>query len=119
MADPSLNYVMTEVVHCKSKKEVGVAQAAATCALRYLNEVMALTSAPVVVVVGRKAHDCLNDALDLELPEPKYITARELGGRLRHLVFIWHPAAFKGPKDLAGLYGAAGLQRLQGLLEMP
>ncbi len=82
-ADPSVNYVMTEVVHCKSKNEIGVSQAAETCAKRYLNDILALTDAPIVVVVGKKSHDCLNNALGLGLPEPPYITSRELGGMVQ------------------------------------
>lgn len=45
-ADPSRNYVMTEVVHCKSKGETGVAAAAATCAGRYLDDILSLTARP-------------------------------------------------------------------------
>ena len=111
-----MNYVMTEVVHCKSKKEVGVSQAAATCANRYLSDFLALTNAPIVAVVGKKSHDCLNNALGLALPGPPYITSRELGGMSRHLVFLWHPAGFKGPKTIAGLYGDDELERLRNLL---
>ena len=115
-ADPSVNYVMTEVVHCKSKNEIGVLQAAGTCAKRYLNDILALTSAPIVVVVGKKSHDCLNSALSLALPEPPYITSEEIGGMTRHLVFLWHPSGRKGPKAIAGLYGDEGLERLRNLL---
>jgi hypothetical protein len=114
-ADPSVNYVMTEVVHCKSKNEVGVSQAAGTCAKRYLNDMLALTNAPIVAVVGKQSHDCLNDALGLGLPEPPYITQKELGGLVRHLVFVWHPAGFRGPKTITGLYGEKELQRLRKL----
>lgn len=117
-ADPSVNYVMTEVVHCKSKNEVGVSQAAATCAKRYLNDISSLTDAPLFAVVGRKSHDCLNNALGLGLPEPPYITSTELGGRLRHLVFIWHPAGRKGPKTFGGLHGK-DLDRLRNLVQNP
>ena len=116
-ADPSVNYVMTEVVHCKSKNEAGVSQAAETCAKRYLNDILALTSAPIVVVVSKKSHDCLNKALGLGLPEPPYITSKELGGMVRHLVFIWHPAGRKGPKTIAGLHGDDELERLRNLLQ--
>jgi hypothetical protein len=116
IADPSVNYVMTEVVHCKSKNEVGVSQAAETCAKRYLNDILAVTNAPIVAVVGKKSHDCLNHALGLGLPEPPYITSRELGGMARHLVFIWHPAGYKGPKTIAGLHGDEKLERLRNLL---
>jgi hypothetical protein len=58
-ADPSLNYVMTEVVHCKSKGEYGVASASPTCADRYLDAIFSLTAAPIGVVAGRRAHAML------------------------------------------------------------
>ncbi len=117
IADPSVNYVMTEVVHCKSKNEAGVSKAGGTCAKRYLNDILALTNAPIVAVVGKKSHDCLNDALGLGLPEPPYITSRDLGGMVRHLVFIWHPAGYKGPKTIAGLHGDDELQCLRNRLQ--
>ena len=62
-ADPSRNYVMTEVVHCKSKGETGVAAATATCARRYLKNILSLTAAPIVVVVGKQAHSRLREHL--------------------------------------------------------
>lgn len=116
-ADPSRNYVMTEVVHCKSKGETGVAMAAETCARRYLNDILSLTAAPIVVVVGKQAHLGLHEHLP-HLPEPPYICPAQLGGLPRKLVFIWHPAAFQGPKTISGLYGsesAAWLKELAAL----
>lgn len=50
-----------------------------------------------------------------DLPEPPYGQTRELGGRLRELVFIWHPASRKTVKTIAGLYGAECLDRLKAL----
>jgi hypothetical protein len=50
-ADPSRNYVMTEVVHCKSARETGVARAAATCARRYLDDILSLTACAVPKLV--------------------------------------------------------------------
>jgi hypothetical protein len=35
---PGLDYALTEVVRCKSREEVGVAEAAAVCSNRYLRE---------------------------------------------------------------------------------
>jgi hypothetical protein len=113
-ADPSRNYVMTEVVHCKSKGETGVAAAAATCARRYLEDILSLTAAPIVVVVGKQAHSRLREHLP-QLPEPPYIRTAELGGRPRELVFIWHPAAFRGPKTIGGLHGPGSVTRLKEL----
>jgi hypothetical protein len=101
-ADPNADYVLTEVVHCKSKGEKGVAKASATCATRYLDRILELTPATVMVVVGSKAHLPLKHRLNL--PQPPYNVQRVVGGRQRHVVFLWHPAAFKGPKTFSGLY---------------
>lgn len=114
-ADPARNYVMTEVVHCKSVMGEGVAAAAATCAGLYLDAVFRLAAAPVVVVVGMQAHVLLKSRF-AALPDPPYIHREDLGGKERALVFLWPPAAFiKGPKTLAGLYGPQCLERLRAL----
>jgi hypothetical protein len=101
-ADPNADYVLTEVVHCKSKGEEGVAKASPTCAERYLDRIMKLTPATVLVVVGSKADERLRDRLNL--PQPPYNVRRVVGGRQRRVVFLWHPAGFKGPKTFSGLY---------------
>ena len=69
------------------------------------------------MIVGKKCHDCLNEALSARIAKPPYITSRELGGTVRRLVFMWHPAGFKGPKTIAGLHGDSELGRLQALLQ--
>lgn len=114
-ADPARNYVMTEVVHCKSAMGKGVAAAAATCAGLYLDAVFRLTAAPVVVVVGLQAHVLLKSRFPA-LPDPPYIHQEDLGERQREIVFLWPPAAFiKGSKTLAGIYGPQHLERLRAL----
>jgi hypothetical protein len=117
-ADPSRNYAMTEVVHCKSSGETGVAAAAQTCAERYLDKILSLTAAQVVVIVGKQAHAMLKLQFP-ELREPPYVYTKELGGRPRELVFIWHPASRKKGKTIAGLHGAECLDRLRTLAAQP
>ncbi len=60
---------LTEVVHCKSKKEtdrdnkpVGLQQAAIKCASNYLNQILKLSPAVVVVASGAFARDTLKSA---------------------------------------------------------
>ena len=114
-ADPARNYVMTEVVHCKSTMGEGVAAAAATCAGLDLDAIFRLTVAPVVVVVGMQAHVLLKSRFPA-LPDPPYIHRENLGGKERQIVFLWPPAAFiKGPKTLVGIYGPHHLERLHAL----
>jgi hypothetical protein len=98
-ADPSRNYVMPEVVHCKSRHEIGVAAAARTCAQRYLDDIVRLSAAPLIAVVGKAADATLTAWLSW-LPEPPYITSAELGGRPRTLVYVSHPSSWGEPKTI-------------------
>lgn len=109
---------MTEVVHRKSGGEAGVASAARTCAGRYLDKILSLTAAPVVVVVGKQAHAMLKP-WSPGLCDPPYLRTMELGGRPRELVFIWHPASRRNGKTIAGLHGAENLDRLRALAAQP
>ena len=59
-ARPGEDFALSEVVHCKSKKEEGVASALSTCSGRYLNELLSCSGALVIVLVGKKALACWN-----------------------------------------------------------
>ena len=58
-ATPVDDYVMTEVVHCKSKGDVGVKAAAGNCADRHLDHILALSPAPLLVILGKRAGELL------------------------------------------------------------
>jgi hypothetical protein len=109
-AVPGRDYALTEVVHCKSEGETGVAEAAAECAEMHLRRVLALSPAPVVIVVGRVAREAF---LGARAPSPPGVVERELGGRGRLLVYIPHPAAWGGPRRLAARLSADDLRRLR------
>jgi len=57
LAMPGRDYALTEVVHCGSQSEIGVWPAAGECVRRYLERVLQLSPAVVVVVVGAVARD--------------------------------------------------------------
>lgn len=52
---PGIDYALTEIVHCKSRSEFGVAEAQAECSRRYLWRVIELSGASVIVVLGKRA----------------------------------------------------------------
>ena len=57
-ADPSKNYALTEVVHCKSTGEHGVASAAPVCSQTWLTRIMSIAeNASVVILCGSKVLD--------------------------------------------------------------
>lgn len=49
------DYVMTEVVHCKSKGEQGVPEAVSACTLRWLSQILELCPARILIVSGGPA----------------------------------------------------------------
>jgi hypothetical protein len=101
-AQPHRDYAMTEVVHCKSKDEIGVAKAAATCGERYLDRILSLSPAGVVVVVGAAAHGYLAERW--QLPIPPSAVWRRVGEKDRLVVHLPAPSAFVKAKTFAGIY---------------
>jgi hypothetical protein len=92
---PGVDYALTEVVHCKSHREIGVKAARDFCSSRYLPPILdTAASAAVVAVVGAQALPGVNAALGLSLStRDRYAHAG--GGTLdRHVVFFDHPAGF-------------------------
>jgi hypothetical protein len=101
------------VVRCKSRHEIGVAQAVRFCAGLWLDRTLEASGARVIFVVGAKAHVATAKALDLgRRPALGTALAQELpgGGRLL-LAFGAHPATF-GPQTIANTFDEAAKARL-------
>jgi hypothetical protein len=92
-ADPGVDYVMTEVVHCKSRREEGVDSALSLCVDRWLERVLAVSPAPAVVVLGQKAEEAIAAHLGVQLPLWQVVEAT-LGGRRRLVLNVRHPNYF-------------------------
>jgi 8-oxo-dGTP diphosphatase len=124
-ANPVDDYVMTEVVHCKSKDQKWVKEAASNCADRHLDHILALSPAPLIVILGKMARELLVPRWDLG---PEFGTAatagknewanlqvRNVGGRDRVIAFLWHPSGMTAPKTFAKAYPTQ-LSQLQELV---
>lgn len=124
-ATPAADYAMTEVVHCKSKAETGVAKAALTCADRHLDSILALSPAGLVVVLGQRSRALLAGLWPLHPAfgqqkgdawrERDNIALVDVGGRQRLVVYLWHPTGATAPKTFAGAY-PLHLERLRALV---
>jgi uracil-DNA glycosylase len=91
-ASPGRDYALTEVVHCPSKKERGVRKAALTCGVLYLERVVALSPARVVVVLGDEARNAVRRVF--AYPEPGRVSdPLVVARRKRRFVFLAHPSA--------------------------
>ncbi len=112
-AVPGTDYAISEVVHCKSRGEEGVLEAAQTCYSTHMASVFSVAAAPVVVALGKIAREQLLGA-GAEIPSsPREM---ELGGRVRSVVFLPHPNARGDEKSLAAHYSAADLDKLRALV---
>ena len=124
-ANPANDYVMTEVVHCKSRGSKGVNEAAANCVDTHLDSILALSPAPLVVILGKAARDHIVPLWSLGSQfgtretagkdEWANLVMRNVGGRDRVVAFLWHPSGMTAPKTFVKAYPTQ-LSRLQGLV---
>ena len=110
-AIPGEDYAITEIVHCKSRKEIGVSQAADECFSRHFEKVMSVAAARIIVALGAFAWKRFLNGAGTPPSSP---IEREYGGRLRSIIFLPHPSSFVGPKSIKGRYPES-LAALQGL----
>lgn len=92
-AVPGADYALTEVVHCKSRNEIGVREARSTCAERYLPRIIdAATKAKLFVVFGVHAAQSVAEVLDIKLDATQRVARLERGGVQQTVVYLDHPA---------------------------
>ena len=111
--------VMTEIVHCKSNGEEGVAEAAPLCASKHMDRILAASPAGLVIVVGSKAAQTLKIAYpDVFRDRPLFGKYTEpgmpyqeqnlfkmvLGGRNRLICFLKHPSSHGAKPSVALSY---------------
>lgn len=89
---PGRDYALTEIVHCKSLAEIGVANAADECAGRYPLSVIEASAAVVIVTLGKFAETYLRRLLTFEgnMSSPVFVAGRE-----RVVAVLPHPNARK------------------------
>jgi hypothetical protein len=92
------DYALTEVTHCKSKGEAGARSSSRVCAQLYLERVLTLSPARLVVVFGRIARNAVRQVFDY--PDPGRVSRPlRIAGRTRRLVFLTHPSAKRVPPE--------------------
>jgi hypothetical protein len=120
--EPGTDYALTEVVHCKSLREIGVREAVNECTNRYLGPVLALSPARVVVVLGVVAGSAVrrwlveNDRQSESSMQKCVEGPPTPSGLSRMFVFAPHPNAFK-PKRLVNVLRADELALLREVLK--
>jgi hypothetical protein len=100
------DFALTEVVHCKSRNEIGVKEAASECVTRHFDAIVRLSPARVVVVLGKVARQWF-DRTQVAIP-----SELDWHGRRRWLVPLPHPNA-RESRTFAATYDAEQLARLR------
>ena len=103
------DFVITELVHCKSKSEVGVSEAMDTCFDKWFEKIIQLCKAKIIIILGAESRDkilvwlfpenrdIINERGRYIEPYPKLYT---LFNKKLSLVFFPHPSAKYGSPDL-------------------
>lgn len=116
---PGIDFALTEVVHCKSQKERGVAEALHFCSGRYLERVLSISAAKVLIVYGRFAKDAVHRRVGcLMSPLPNGLSLVSIRDNPRILVFLPHPNAIGPLKSLKDNVGDDGLSRIRAHLKI-
>lgn len=122
-ARPDQHYAMTEVVHCKSTQEIGVAEAVPRCASTHLDAIIKASHARLLVVLGAKARDRISPLWNLPSgfgtkastgDENTNLAVRNVGGTDRLIAYLWHPTGMTAPKTFAKAYP----EQLQTLVDL-
>lgn len=123
-ADPSQNYAITEIVHCKSRKEVGVKEASAFCIDQWMNPIMTVSPSRILIIVGGQVRDRYAKAVLGVAPDfgsgdnyiglshkersLRDIVLTDVGGSRRVTLFNYHPASWesKCPQNFEVIFGS-------------
>lgn len=91
-ATPGVDYALSEVVHCKSRLEVGVGEAVEACTQRYLRRIIEHSGARVIVCLGKFAAAAVGKVFGI--PEKINIFGPvRIGEMERVFAFLPHPNA--------------------------
>ncbi len=112
---PGIDYALTEIVHCPSKSEIGVQDAAAFCTDRYLERVLSVAGARVAVVYGRVASAAVSSCLGIKLNEDNKVQEYAREGRTTTFAWLPHPNA-RRTRTFAATYSANELSHLRATL---
>ena len=102
---------MTEIVHCKSRNEVGVVAALQECTSLHFDRTLNVAAASIIIAIG-KGRALIRDRYSIAATE--MLTKRLIAGKERIFIFLPHPSGFEpGPRSLSGLYSIEQMNMLR------
>jgi uracil-DNA glycosylase len=92
---PGRDYALTEVVHCKSRKNTGVKEALNTCVGLYLDRVLTLLQSCVIILYGDYAASVVAEKYRVLRGAACYEGPTMIGGRERFIIRLGAPGSNK------------------------
>lgn len=93
--NPGLDYALTEVVRCKSRKEEGVAEAVRVCSELYLSRTFEASGAKVIIALGKKARNVVGNELGFD---SSIGLKQSVASQSRLVLMLGHPSAAERKK---------------------
>jgi hypothetical protein len=115
---PGMDFALTEVVHCKSRNEVGVREAQDCCSNRYLTRVISVAAAEVLVVFGEIAAGAIRRRFGSSMKGENGLCVASIEGMTRVVAFLPHPNERGSKKSIEGTIGASGLSLIRSHLKV-
>lgn len=113
-ATPGVDYALTEIVHCKSRNEIGVKQGQKQCVPTYLRRVLEIASARVIVVLGVHAKQAIKSEFKIP-PSVSFWRLTTMDGRERSIAFLPHPSA-RSVRSFAKCFSSDEVENLRAFL---
>ena len=111
--EPGIDYSLTEIVHCKSEGGNGVNEAALECYNKHFDKILNLTSAKILIVVGKKTEEKIKSIYNFNSKVKLQI--QMINDIERIWVFIPHPYA-RGKKNLGDIFTKKELSTIRNYL---
>jgi len=115
-----IDFALTEVVHCKSRNQMGVREALECCSQRYLERVLAISAARVMIVYGEYARYAVCRRYDSGIVSwclPNKLAEFRLGDRSKILVFLPAPNERGSEKTLIANIRSEGISIVRSYLK--
>jgi uracil-DNA glycosylase len=112
---PGQDYVLSEVVHCKSTQEIGVTDALNECVSKYLKNILSRSNAKIIVILGSVAKTAINQGIDICINHKSLISPVEIKNKKRLITFLPHPNA-RMARTFGAILSEVELNTLQGFL---
>ena len=116
---PGIDFALTEVVHCKSRNQEGVREALEFCSERFLERVLSISAAPVMIVYGDYARRivCRQYGSRISWRLPDKLAEFCLSDRQKALVFLPAPNERGSAKTLSANVGSKGISIIRSHLD--